>query len=696
MNSIAPVNKNLDLDNPEYFINRELSLLEFNRRVLAQAKDKKIPLLERLFFLCIASSNMDEFFEIRVSGLKQQVAYGSTQRGPDNLSPSEQLEKIDDVAHQLQTNQYKILNEEVLPALASEGIHFLHHDRWNQTQSAWIKKYFNRELLPVLSPVGLDPAHPFPKVLNKSLNFIITLEGKDAFGRNTGIAIVQAPRALPRLIQLPASCASHKYDFIFLSSIIHKHATDLFPGMTVTGCYEFRATRNSDLFVSEEEADDLMRALEGELPSRRFAEVVRLEVDNRCPQEIIDFLMHKFNLQPSDIYKVDGPVNLNRMMAVHSMVSKPELQFPPFTPALHSRLQRSDNIFDTIKKGDIFLHHPYQSFSPVVDFLRQAAADPNVLAIKQTLYRTGDDSTIVEALINAAHAGKEVTVVIELRARFDEEENIELANELQNAGVHVSYGVVGHKTHAKMILVIRREGRQLKRYVHLGTGNYHAKTARLYTDIGMLSSDIAISDDVQKVFQQLTALGKAGKLKKVLQAPFTLHKSILEYIQNEIDHAKKGETARIMAKMNSLVEPEIIKALYQASQAGVKVDLIVRGICCLRPGVLGVSENIQVRSIVGRFLEHSRIYYFHNAGNSLLFGSSADWMDRNFFRRIETCFPIEEKRMKKKVVKECLQNYIADNTQSWILQEDGTYKKSILAGNKAKSAQQSLLKNYTE
>ena len=696
MNTIAPRVKELDLDNSDYFINRELSLLEFNRRVLAQARDKKNPLLERLFFLCIASSNMDEFFEIRVSGLKQQVSYGSTQRGPDNLSPSEQLELINQIAHELQAHQYKILNDELLPALSKQDIHFLHHDRWNQAQLAWIKKYFNRELLPVLSPVGLDPAHPFPKVLNKSLNFIITLEGKDAFGRNTGIAIVQAPRALPRLIQLPVSCASHKYDFVFLSSIIHKHATDLFPGMTVTGCYEFRATRNSDLYVSEEEAGDLMRALEGELPSRRFAEVVRLEVSNRCPQEIVDFLMHKFNLQTSDIYLVDGPVNLNRMMAVSSMVNQPELKFPPFAPALQNRLIRSENIFETIKKGDVFLHHPFQSFAPVVDFLRQAATDPDVLAIKQTLYRTGDDSNIVEALIAAAHAGKEVTVVIELRARFDEEENIELANELQNAGVHVSYGVVGHKTHAKMILVIRREGRQLKRYVHLGTGNYHPKTARMYTDLGMLSSDTAITDDVQKVFQQLTALGKAGKLKKVIQAPFTLHKSMIEFIQIETENALKGETARIIAKMNSLVEPEIIKALYRASQAGVKIDLIVRGICCLRPGIKGISENIHVRSIIGRFLEHSRIFYFHHGGDIQLFGSSADWMDRNFFRRIETCFPIEDKRMKKKVIKECLMNYLADNTQSWILQPDGSYKKSVLAGNKARSAQQILLKNYTE
>ncbi len=694
--SIKTTDEIIDLSNPDYFINREMSLLEFNRRVLAQAQNKATPLLERLFFLCIASSNMDEFFEIRVSGLKQQVAYGSTQRGPDNLSPSEQLELITETAHNLQSLQYKILNDDVLPALEKEEIHFLPPEKWNQRQSSWIKGYFNRELLPVLSPLGLDPAHPFPTVLNKSLNFIITLEGKDAFGRSTGIAVVQAPRALPRLIQLPASISNHEYDFVFLSSIIQAHAGDLFPGMTVTGCYGFRVTRNSDLLVSEEETEDLMRALEGELPSRRFAEAVRLEVTDRCPQEIVDYLIHKFNLQAADVYQVNGPVNLSRMMALPNMVNKPNLQYPQFTPALQNRLLRSDNIFETIKKGDILLHHPFQSFSPVVDFLRQAAADPDVLAIKQTLYRTGDDSTIVEALIAAAHAGKEVSVVIELRARFDEEENIELATELQYAGVHVSYGVVGHKTHAKMILVIRREGRQLKRYVHLGTGNYHAKTARLYTDIGMLTSDTAIAEDVQKVFQQLSALGKAGKLKKVLQAPFTLHKTMLELIEAESEAARQGEPARIIAKMNSLVEPEIIQALYRASQNGVKIELIIRGICCLRPGIKGVSENIQVRSIIGRFLEHSRIYYFHNKGDYHLYGSSADWMDRNFFRRIEACFPIEDKRMKKKVFKECLQNYLTDNSQSWSLQSDGSYKKNTTTGSTIKSAQKNLLKHYTE
>lgn len=679
----------------ENFINRELSLLEFNRRVLAQARDTSTPLLERLFFLCISSLNMDEFFEIRVAGLKQQVAFGSVQSGPDKMSPSEQLQSISTVVHDIVEEQYRVMNDELLPALKKKGIHCLDRTKWNQKQQQWIKGYFNRELLPILSPVGLDPAHPFPQVLNKSLNFIISLEGKDAFGRNSGIAIVQAPRALPRLVQLPSSCSSHEYDFVFLSSIIHHHADDLFPGMKVTGCYQFRITRNSDLLVSEEEVGDLMRALEGKLPSRRFAEAVRMEVPDNCPQEMIGYLKHQFNLQQSDVYQVNGPVNLNRLMAISHLVNKPELKYPPFTPGIHSRLLKNPDIFECIKKGDILLHHPFQSFNPVIDFIRQAAIDPNVLAIKQTLYRTEDDSSIVAALIKAANEGKEVTVVIELRARFDEEENIELAHELQAAGAHVSYGVVGHKTHSKMSLVIRREGRQLKRYVHLGTGNYHSGTAKLYTDFGFLTSDMAITDDVQKVFQQLTALGKPGKRKRILQAPFTFHKGILELIERETGIASKGKPARIIAKMNSLVEPTITEALYKASQAGVKIDLIVRGICCLRPGIKGISDNIQVRSVIGRFLEHSRIFYFHHHGEFDIYLSSGDWMDRNFFRRVETCFPVEEKRMKKKLLKEGLQLYLSDNTQSWILQSDGSYKRNTHGNAAPKSAQAFLLDKYT-
>jgi polyphosphate kinase len=685
-----------NLKQPEYYLNRELSLLEFNRRVLAQSRDSRVPLLERLFYLCIASSNLDEFFEIRVSGLKQQVAYGSNVRGPDNLSPSEQLKRISEVAHKLVKEQYRVLNDQMLPDLAREGIHVLLSGQWTAKQSVWIKSYFIREVLPVLSPVSLDPAHPFPQVLNKSLNFIISLEGKDAFGRNSGIAIVQAPRALPRVIQLPQSCAAHDYDFVYLSSIIYTHAGDLFPGMKVTGCHQFRVTRNADLMVQEEEAGDLMVAIEGKLTTRRFAQAVRLEVQEDCPQEMIEFLLQKFALQTTDVYQVKGPVNLNRMMTILPLIRRPDLRFPPFTPALPKRLGRAEDMFEAIRKGDILLHHPFQSFSPIIDLLRQAALDPDVLVIKQTLYRTGDDSSVVDALVKAAQAGKEVTVVIELRARFDEEENIELANELQAAGAHVSYGVVGHKTHAKMMLIVRREGRMLKRYVHLSTGNYHAGTARQYTDFGLMTSDTGLTDDVQKVFQQLTAMGKPAKMKKILQAPFTLHKTMLDLINREAANAREGKAARIIAKMNALVEPTIIEALYRASQAGVRIDLIVRGICCLRPGIKGVSENIHVRSIVGRFLEHSRVYYFHNRGDYELYCASADWMDRNFFRRVETCFPIEEKRMKKKLLKEGLMNYLWDNTQSWLLQSDGSYKQQVPGSSKARCAQALLLEQYTD
>ncbi len=686
-----------DLSQPELYINRELSLLEFNRRVLEQATDEDTPLLERLKFLCIASSNMDEFFEIRAAGLKQQVAYGSVQRGPDNLSPMEQLVQISATAHGIVDKQYRILNEILIPALEKEGIRFVRRTDWNSRQGNWVKRYFNRELLPVLSPIGLDPAHPFPRVLNKSLNFIVQLEGKDAFGRNSGVAIVQAPRSLPRLIRLPASCSDQPYEFVFLSSIIHAHVGDLFPGMKVRGCYQFRVTRNGDLFVDDEEVDDLLRALEGELPSRRFGDAVRLEVADVCPEEMVNFLIHQFNLQPQDVYQVNGPVNLYRMMALPDLIDRPDLKFPGFTPGIPRRITRgAGNIFEVIRKGDVLLHHPFESFSPVVDFLRQAAADGDVLAIKQTLYRTGSDSAIVAALVDAARKGKEVTVVIELRARFDEEANIEFANELQEAGAHVVYGVVGHKTHAKMILVVRREGKQLRRYVHLGTGNYHARTARLYTDYGLLTCDAAMGEDVHKLFQQLTALGRASRLKKLLQSPFTLHKTMLEHIQREIAHAEAGKPARIIAKMNALVEPQIIRALYQASQAGVRVDLIIRGVCCLRPGVKGISDNIQVRSIIGRFLEHTRIFYFQNAGEELVYCSSADWMGRNFFQRVEACFPIEDKRLRDRIIKESLVNYLADNTQAWIMQNDGGYKHCTPGNQKPRTAQLKLLEVYCE
>ena len=683
-----------NLKSPELYINRELSLLEFNRRVIVQATDESQPLLERLRFLCIASSNLDEFFEIRVAGIKQQVNYGSVQTGPDNLMPQEVLKRISETAHELVEEQYRVMNEIITPELAKEKIRLLRRSQWKPALARWVKRYFTSNVLPVLSPIGLDPAHPFPRVLNKNLYFIVSLDGKDAFGRDTGLAIVQAPRSLPRVVHVPETQTKGQHDFILLSSIIHAHVGELFPGMKATGCYQFKVTRDSDLFVDDEEVDDLLRALEGELPSRRFSDAVRLEVADNCPDELANFLLQQFGLGDDDLYKVNGPVNLNRLLEIHDLVDRPELIFPGFTPDLPPRLLKNTNIFDTLRNGDILLHHPFQSFVPVIDFLRQAAADPNVLSIKQTLYRTGNDSAIVESLKDAARAGKEVTVVIELRARFDEEANIELANDLQEVGAHVVYGVVGYKTHAKMILVVRREGRVLRRYVHLGTGNYHARTARLYTDYGLLSCDKAVGEDVNKLFHQLTGLGRAGKLKKLLQSPFTLHKSILSSIEYEIEQAKSGKEARIIAKMNALVDQETIRALYRASQSGVKIDLIIRGVCCLRPGVKGVSENIRVRSIIGRFLEHTRVFYFYHGGDELLYGSSADWMPRNLHHRVEVGFPIEEKRPRDQVIKYGLENYLNDNSQSWVLQSDGSYRKLKLGNHKPRSAQRILLEHY--
>ena len=685
-----------NLNNPELYINRELSLLEFNRRVIAQASDESVPLLERLRFLCIASTNLDEFFEIRVSGIKQQIKYGSVQAGPDNLSPLEIMTRISQTAHTLVEEQYRLRNEIITPALAREKIRVLRRSFWVPGVARWVKKYFNSNVLPVLSPIGLDPSHPFPRVLNKNLYFIISLDGKDAFGRETDLAIVQAPRSLPRVVPVPSSHSNGPNDFVLLSSIIHAHVSDLFPGMKVTGCYQFKVTRDGDLFVDSEEVDDLLRALEGELPSRRFSDAVRLEVADNCPGELSSFLLAKFGLDETDLYKVHGPVNLHRLLAIIDQSNRPDLVYPGFTPDIPPRLQKSNNIFDTLRNGDILLYHPFQSFAPVVDFLRQAALDPNVLSIKQTLYRTGVDSAIVEALKDAARIGKEVTVVIELLARFDEQANIEMANELQEVGAHVVYGIVGYKTHAKMCMVVRREGRNLRRYVHLGTGNYHSRTARIYTDYGLFTCDQDIGLDVNRLFLQMTGLGKAGKLKKLLQSPFTLFKRLLELIDQEAKSATNGKEARIIVKMNALVDPDLIRALYRASQAGVKIELIIRGICCLRPGIKGVSDNINVRSIVGRFLEHTRVFYFYHGGDELLFCSSADWMPRNMHNRVESCFPIDEKRPRDQILNFGLQNYLVDNTHSWIMQADGSYKRMKPGSSKPRSAQQMALDHFCE
>jgi polyphosphate kinase len=680
-----------DLKNPDLYINPELSLLMFNARVLEQAKDEATPLLERLRFLCIASTNLDEFFEIRAARLKQQLKIGATQTGADNMNPADVLTRIGTEAHKLVDEQYRVLNDVLIPALRDQNIRFVRRTHWNPKTAAWVKRYFSNELLPVLSPLGLDPAHPFPRVLNKSLNFIVSLEGKDAFGRSSRVAVVQAPRSLPRLIHLPREYSKGPHDFVFLSSVIHAHVGELFPGMKANGCYQFRLTRDSELFVDEEEIDDLLHALEGELSARKFGEAVRLEVADNCPPEMTRFLLDEFDLGPNDLFQVNGPVNVNRLIAMHELVDRPDLKYPPFVPALPRRLRNEPDLFEVIRRDDVLLHHPYESFMPVLDLARQAAADPNVLAIKQTLYRTGADSMLVDALVNAARAGKEVTVVIELRARFDEEANINLATYLQEAGAHVVYGVVGHKTHAKMLLIVRREGRKLRRYVHLGTGNYHVATARTYTDYGLMTCDAGIGEDVHKLFLQLTGLGRASKLQKLLQAPFTLHKGLMDLINREIENARAGKTARIMAKMNALTEPQIIEALYKASQAGVKIDLVVRGICCLRPGLPGVSENIQVRSIIGRFLEHARVFYFHNDGAPQLYCASADWMNRNFFRRVEACFPIEDEKLRDRVLRESLTYYLSDNTQAWVLQHDGSYKRVKPGNQKPRSAQAMLL-----
>ncbi len=686
--------ESIDLNNPEFYINRELSLLEFNVRVLAQALDESLPLLERLNYLCISCSNLDEFYEVRVASLLQMAEMDANVISSDGLTINEQLEKISVKAHALVSEQYRILNEVLIPCLEADNIRFLRRDNWSPAQRSWLEKYFNEELLPILTPVGLDSAHPFPRILNKSLNFIISLTGKDAFGRNSGRAILQAPRALPRIIQLPVSeTESGPYDFVFLSSIIHAFITDLFHGMTVKGCHQFRVTRNSDFFVDDDAIDDLMMAVEGELAMRNYGDEVRLEIDANCPEETVNFLMARFDLTASRLFLAEGPVNLSRVQTIYNLIDRPELKFPTFKPSTPNSLGRNKDFFASIRKHDILLHHPYESFSPVVDFIRQAAADPDVLAIKQTLYRTGVDSPVVAALIKAAKAGKEVTVVIELRARFDEKDNIGLAAKLQEAAAHVVYGVVGYKTHAKMCLVLRKEGNHLRNYVHLSTGNYHPKTAKLYTDYGLFTCEKELGEDVRRVFMQLTSLGKVTKLNKLLQSPFTLHPGLIKMIDKEADNARKGKPAKIIIKVNAIVEEQAIQALYRASQAGVKIKLIVRGICCLRPGIPGISDNIEVRSIVGRFLEHTRIYAFYNSGDWAVYASSADLMTRNMFKRVEVCFPISDKKLADRVLSD-LQAYKQDNSQAWLLQTDGQYQHLQAGPDPVFQVQTELLKSF--
>jgi polyphosphate kinase len=680
-----------DLKAPSLYFNRELSFLEFNRRVLAQALDESVPLLERLRFLCISSSNLDEFFEIRVAGLKQLLELGSGTFAADGMSLEQQLTAIHERAAGLVAEQYRCLNEVLLPALARRDILLLGHGEWTPETEKWLERYFELEVEPVLSPLGLDPARPFPRIQNKSLNFIVRLEGKDAFGRDSELAIVQAPRSLPRVVPVPLEGAQRT--LVLLTGIVQAFVQKLFAGIKVVGCYQFRVTRNSDLFVDEEEIDDLRRALEGELAHRRYGAAVRLETSNDCPADIVQFLLRQFALHDVDTYSVPGPVNLNRLSAVYDLVQRPDLKYAVFTPGIPRRLAGNTDLFASIRQKDILLHHPFQSFAPVMDFLRQAANDPNVLAIKQTLYRTGSDSPIVDALVAAAGAGKDVTVIIELRARFDEEANIELSNRLQEAGAHVMYGVVGYKTHAKLAMVVRREPGGIRRYCHLGTGNYHPRTARQYTDYGLFTCNDEVGQDVHELFLQLTSLTQTPKLNRLIQSPFGMHETFIAKLDREAAHARAGRPARVIVKMNALVEQQSIEALYRASCAGVKVDLIVRGVCALRPGVPGASENIRVRSIVGRFLEHSRAFYFENGGQPELYCASADWMERNFFRRVEVAFPVQRASHRQRILED-LTRYLDDNSQAWRLLPDGRYERVSPGNEPARSAQAELLGNY--
>lgn len=679
-----------------HYLNAELSLLSFHERVLNMALNPRTPLLERLKFLCIFSSNMDEFFEIRVSGLKAMAQSQVASESVDGLTPQITLDKISERAHLLVDLQYETLNELVLPELKEYGIEFLERESWSDAQEKWIKSYFKREVLPILTPIRLDPAHPFPLTINKGLSIVVDLHDPDRDDAHN-IAVVPAPRALPRYIRLPVEFCDNEYEYVYLSSIIHANIKKLFSNVKVLGCYQFRITRNSDLYVDLEAVEDLARTLEGELPSRLYGEAIRLEVSQNCPKKILQFLKERFQISDDYIYAVDGPVNLNRLISLPDLVDRPQIKYQGFTPSVPDHLSQQNNVFDTITHADVLLHHPFQSFAPVVELLRQAAHDPEVLVIKQTLYRTGADSVMVELLADAARAGKEVTVIIELMARFDEQNNLTTAQKLQAAGAHVVYGMVGKKTHAKMLMIVRREGKKLRRYTHLGTGNYHQGNTRVYTDYGLLTSDKAITQDVHEIFMQLTTQGANPELQKLHQSPYGISDMFVERLQREADNARAGKPARVIAKVNGLSSPVIISALYEASIAGVQIELIVRGICCLRPGIEGLSENIEVRSIVGRFLEHARVFYFENTdGESELFLSSADLMPRNLRNRIEQCTPIEDTIIKESILRD-MTTYLQDNSNAWLMQSDGQYVQTVSFTTKQEhNAQQELLNQNTE
>jgi polyphosphate kinase len=674
------------------YLNRDLSQLAFNKRVLTQAEDPTIPLLERLRFLCIVSNNLDEFFEVRVASLLAKNQVEGMLNEPQAFTEGMAATNLE--CHNIVERQYAILNHEILPELSSVGIHLLRDQDRNPAQRAWVKEYFDREVRPLLTPIGLDPAHPFPQVVNKSLNFIVELSGKDAFGRGSAIAIVKAPRVLPRVIRLPDELSDRPgISFCLLSSVIHAHITDMFTGRDVIAYSQYRVTRNSDLWVDEEEVKNLRQALQSELQSRHFGVAVRLEVAKNCPPNLADFLLAQFAINRNRLYQVDGPVNMVRLLELVDLVDQPALRFAEFVQSYPPKLEHHD-IFALLSREDVLLHHPFQSFQTVVDFIRDAAVDPKVVAIKQTIYRTGMNSELMEALITAANCGKEVTVIVELMARFDEEANINWADRLERVGAQVVYGIVGLKTHAKMALVIRRENNALQYYAHLGTGNYNPSTTKFYTDFGLLTANPALTAEVNEIFIHLTSLTKPKKLTHLWLAPFAMQKEFIRAIRNEADIARAGRPARIIAKMNALIDESVIRALYAASEDGVKIDLIVRGACTLKPGVTGLSKNIRVRSIIGHFLEHSRIYYFRNDLEHNVYLASADWMNRNLFRRIEVAFPVLDRKLKQRVIDEGLTPYLKDNINAWELESTGRYKKRKPRGKqKAFGAQRYLMQS---
>jgi polyphosphate kinase len=658
---------------PEHFISRELSWLEFNQRVLDEALDPRNPLLERLKFFSITSSNLDEFFEVRVAGLKQPMETEVVERTLDGLTATETFQAVTNRVRRMVAEQYLCWRNDLRPALAANGIRILNVPELDETDRQWCEQYYHTEIRPVLTPLAIDPAHPFPQLLNKSLNLIVRLELLKSGEALKHMAVVQIPRNQPRLVKLPR--ADSRRDYVYLDQLIGHYLADLFPGTRILGYWHFRITRNSELYIDEEETSNLLKAVERELHNRRKGDAVRLEIDHTVPEQIHHALLKTFRLTEDDLYLIDGPLNPGQLMALYEGDHSPELRDPPFVAPVTGPLRGIENIFAVIRQRDVLLHHPYENFDSVVDFLQQAAEDPYVLAIKQTLYRTGGDTRIVGALMNAVNKGKQVTAVVELRARFDEANNIEWARRLEEAGVHVVYGLVGLKIHAKVTLVVRAEAGRIRRYVHLATGNYNPSTARLYTDLGLLTCRPDLGEDATNLFNLLTGICQFQRMQKLVVAPFDLHARLLQLIDREIRNAEKGLPARIIAKVNSLVERDIIEALYRASQAGVKIDLIVRGICCLRPGLKGVSDNITVRSIVDRFLEHSRIFCFENACQPEVFVGSADWMPRNLFRRIEVVFPIEDGNLRERIIGEILRTSLADNTKARFLQPDGSYRR---------------------